>query len=90
MSNPNNNKHFNDEALRINRMLKKENDALKLEIKSLWADISEVGKQLAKYLSATEFNNKDDEYADKGMSRGDFIDKEYTQWTSREQLVKVA
>ena len=76
--NPNNNKHFNDEALRINRMLKKENDALKLEIKSLWADISEVEKQLAKYLSATEFNNKDDEYADKGMSRSDFIDKEYT------------
>ena len=79
MSNPNNNKHFNDEALRINRMLKKENDALKLEIKSLWADISEVEKQLAIYLSATEFNNKDDEYADKGMSRGDFISKEYTQ-----------
>ena len=79
MVNPNNNKHFNDEALRINRTLKKENDALKLEIKSLWADLSEVEKQLAKYLSATEFNNKDDEYADKGMSRGDFIDKEYTQ-----------
>jgi vacuolar-type H+-ATPase subunit D/Vma8 len=77
--NPNNNKHFNDEALRINRTLKKENDALKLEIKSLWTDLSEVEKQLAKYLSATEFNNKDDEYADKGMSRGDFISKEYTQ-----------
>ena len=28
MSNPNNNKNFNDEALRINRTLKKENDAL--------------------------------------------------------------
>ena len=28
MPNPNNNKHFNDEALRINRTLKKENDAL--------------------------------------------------------------
>ena len=56
MSNPNNNKHFNDEALRINRMLKKENDALKLEIKSLWTDLTEVEKQLAKYLSATEFN----------------------------------
>ena len=27
--NPNNNKHFNDEALRINRTLKKENDSLK-------------------------------------------------------------
>ena len=29
MANPNNNKNFNDEALRINRALKKENDALK-------------------------------------------------------------
>ena len=29
MVNPNNNKHFNDEALRINRTLKKENDSLK-------------------------------------------------------------
>ena len=28
MSNPNNNKNFNDEALRINRALKKENDSL--------------------------------------------------------------
>ena len=28
MVNPNNNKHFNDEALRINRTLKKENDKL--------------------------------------------------------------
>tara|TARA_B110000211_G_scaffold209410_1_gene246728 strand:+ start:27 stop:251 length:225 start_codon:yes stop_codon:yes gene_type:complete len=32
MSNPNNNKNFNDEALRINRTLKKENDALSLII----------------------------------------------------------
>jgi len=32
MSNPNNNKNFNDEALRINRELKKENDALSLII----------------------------------------------------------
>ena len=35
MVNPNNNKHFNDEALRINRMLKKENDALKEKLKSV-------------------------------------------------------
>ena len=28
MPNPNKNKHFNDEALRINRILKRENDAL--------------------------------------------------------------
>ena len=28
MPNPNKNKHFNDEALRINRTLKRENDAL--------------------------------------------------------------
>jgi hypothetical protein len=35
MSNPNNNKNFNDEALRINRTLKKDNDAM-------WAVIDEV------------------------------------------------
>lgn len=28
MTNPNNNKNFNDEALRINRLLKKENDKI--------------------------------------------------------------
>ena len=33
--NPNNNKHFNDEALRINRMLKKENDKLRDVIKEV-------------------------------------------------------
>ena len=32
MTNPNNNKNFNEEALRINRTLKKENDALSLII----------------------------------------------------------
>jgi hypothetical protein len=32
MSNPNNNKNFNDEALKINRALKKENDAMSLII----------------------------------------------------------
>tara|TARA_R110000764_G_scaffold127856_1_gene215646 strand:- start:1302 stop:1508 length:207 start_codon:yes stop_codon:yes gene_type:complete len=37
MSNPNNNKNFNDEALRINRALKKENDALKVKIAQLRA-----------------------------------------------------
>ena len=57
MVNPNNNNNFNDEALRINRQLKKDNDALIEEIKSLWSDLSELEKQLAKYLSATEFNN---------------------------------
>jgi len=35
MSNPNNNKNFNEEALRINRALKKENDALKVKIAEL-------------------------------------------------------
>tara|TARA_R110002167_G_scaffold280792_1_gene486305 strand:- start:27 stop:233 length:207 start_codon:yes stop_codon:yes gene_type:complete len=35
MANPNNNKNFNDEALRINRALKKDNDAM-------WAVIDEV------------------------------------------------
>jgi len=47
MVNPNNNNNFNDEALRINRQLKKDNDALKEEIKSLWADISELEEKLA-------------------------------------------
>ena len=47
MSNPNNNKNFNDEALRINRALKKENDLLKEEIKSLWSDLSKLEKQFA-------------------------------------------
>jgi vacuolar-type H+-ATPase subunit D/Vma8 len=75
--NPNNNKHFNDEALRINRTLKKENDALKLEIKSLWADISELEQKLA-WHTDNDAHLIEDEYADKGMSRGDFIDKEYT------------
>ncbi len=94
--NPNNNKHFNDEALRINRMLKKENDALKIEIKSLWSDLSELEKLLADYKSEPKVGQwqdykdtdkseilyqdwkEEDEYAEKGMSRGDFIDKEYT------------
>ena len=35
MPNPNKNKHFNDEALRINRTLKKENDSLKEKIKQM-------------------------------------------------------
>ena len=47
MSNPNNNKNFNDEALRINRVLKKDNDLLKEEIKSLWSDLSKLEKQFA-------------------------------------------
>ncbi len=35
MPNPNNNKQFNDEALRINRKLKRENDELWKQIKAL-------------------------------------------------------
>ena len=50
MVNPNNNKHFNDEALRINRTLKKENDALKEQIKELLeilgADFKEEEKEI--------------------------------------------
>lgn len=44
MPNPNKNKHFNDEALRINRMLKKENDRLKRENGELWEQIKTLGK----------------------------------------------
>ena len=75
--NPNNNKNFNDEALRINRQLKRDNDALKEEIKSLWADVSELEQKLA-WHTDNDAHLVEDEYADKGMSRGDFIDKEYT------------
>ena len=41
MTNPNNNKNFNDEALRINRELKRENDRLKEKIKLLLEIIEE-------------------------------------------------
>ena len=36
MVNPNNNKHFNDEALRINRVLKKENDELRRQLEEIY------------------------------------------------------
>ena len=82
MANPNNNMNAYKQALQINRDLKKENDALSLEIKSLWSDLSELEKLLADYKSEPKVGQwqdyKDDEYADKGMSRSDFIDKEYT------------
>ena len=42
MPNPNKNKHFNDEALRINRILKKENDSLNKIIKELKEDIDKL------------------------------------------------
>ena len=42
MPNPNKNKHFNDEALRINRMLKKENDSLNNIIKELKENIDKL------------------------------------------------
>lgn len=41
MVNPNDNKNFNDEALRINRELKRENDRLKEKIKLLLEIIEE-------------------------------------------------
>lgn len=44
MPNPNNNKHFNDEALRINRSLKKENDKLK----ELIIPMQDLGRTLKK------------------------------------------
>ena len=50
--NPNNNKHFNDEALRINRMLKKENDGLKDRIAEL------ERKEILYQDWLNEYNNK--------------------------------
>ena len=94
MSNPTNNKNFNDEALRINRQLKKDNDALKEELQSLWSDLSILEKQLANYKDEPtvgqwqeereqqelrdEADHLRDEYRERGLSRGDFINKEYT------------
>ena len=52
MANPNNNKNFNDEALRINRVLKKDNDLLKEEIEALWIDLTGYEKRI------TELNQK--------------------------------
>jgi hypothetical protein len=46
MANPNNNKNFNDEALRINRVLKKDNDLLKEEIEALWIDLTGYEKRI--------------------------------------------
>ena len=43
MVNPNNNKHFNDEALRINRTLKKENVSLKETIVQMKAALKALG-----------------------------------------------
>lgn len=42
MTNPNNNQNFNDEALRINRALKRENDKLKEAIQILTIDYADV------------------------------------------------
>lgn len=50
--NPNNNKHFNDEALRINRMLKKENDGSKDRIAEL------ERKEILYQDWLNEYNNK--------------------------------
>ena len=72
MANPNNNKNFNDEALRINRVLKKDNDALKEEIKSLWSDLSKLEKQLA------NFSELVDEFED-------FLLNVNTQWEDDKQ-----
>lgn len=43
MVNPNNNKNFHDEALRINRELKRENDSLKELIEKLKAALKALG-----------------------------------------------
>ena len=66
MSNPNNNKNFNDEALRINRALKKENDALKVKIAQLKAlshdrhnsDEEELKKEMAELRDYTTLRSE--------------------------------
>ena len=58
MVNPNNNKHFNDEALRINRTLKKENDSLK-----------ETIQQMKKALKALSVNYEEEDDGVKTVSK---------------------
>jgi len=68
MPNPNNNKHFNDEALRINRTLKRENDALSeivdefedflLNINTQWED-NEQSQKLQDMILKVRSRNDD-------------------------------
>jgi len=73
-----NNKNFNDEVLKINRQLKKDNDNLKAEIKSLWSDLSKLEKQLANYKSEPKEDNQETEYVwfatdGQGNNMGTFV-----------------
>jgi hypothetical protein len=54
MSNPNNNKNFNDEALRINRTLKKENDTLRMYLKEVCENANE---DIPHYSRTKHFNS---------------------------------
>ena len=83
MPDPNNNKHFNDEALKINRTLKKDNDALKEEIESLWRDLSRCEKMIAKHVdSRIEIANLS-EIIDEVE---DFLLNVNTQWEDDKQI----
>ena len=83
MSNPNNNKNFNDEALRINRTLKKDNDALKEEIESLWRDLSRCEKMIAKHVDSRIEIAKLSEIIDEVE---DFLLNVNTQWEDDKQI----
>ena len=80
MPNPNNNKHFNDEALRINRALKKENDKLKEEIQKLQEESVPYSEAVDKL--GTEFEESWDDamdYAHHVMSTPEF-EKDIKEW----------
>jgi len=83
MPNPNNNKHFNDEALKINRTLKKDNDALKEEIESLWRDLSRCEKMIAKHVDSRIEIAKLSEIIDEVE---DFLLNVNTQWEDDKQI----
>ena len=76
MPNPNNNKHFNDEALRINRSLKKENDKLK----ELIIPMQDLGRSLKKENDA--LSEIVDEFED-------FLLNINTQWEDDKQSQKL-
>jgi hypothetical protein len=82
MANPNNNKNFNDEALRINRALKKDNDLLKEEIEALWIDLTGYEKRITELKERLKEKRALSEIVDECE---DFLLNVNTQWEDDKQ-----
>ena len=89
MANPNNNKNFNDEALRINRVLKKDNDLLrkdndllKEEIEALWIDLTGYEKRITELKERLKEKRALSEIVDECE---DFLLNVNTQWEDDKQ-----